>query len=157
MVEGTIQSGQIVQILGVPARSLSHWVSKGLVKPGHYQAVRSHSGGRAHIYTFVNLVEFGLICELRRLGFHIPVVRKLLERAYETGRADRWFGTLSTEHQWLVVDKTNEWTVVTGNILSLPENQTTLTVINLSLTKQRLKEQASPFFATNQATLGVAQ
>lgn len=65
-----LTSNQVVQFTGISARQLQWWDERGLVVP-----VRE---GRRRLYSFDDLAEVAVICDLRRRGFSLQRVRKVM-------------------------------------------------------------------------------
>src|ERR1700734_4216687 len=76
-------SNDVIALTGITARQLQWWDERGVVKP--------EREGRRRLYSMQNLTEVAVICELRRKGFSLQGVRKVmrfLERAVGKGLAD---------------------------------------------------------------------
>jgi DNA-binding transcriptional MerR regulator len=74
---------EVIALTGVTARQLQWWDERGVVKPGR-QAHR-------RLYTMQNVIEMAVICELRRKGFSLQGVRKVirfLRREFGKGLAE---------------------------------------------------------------------
>ncbi len=56
-----LTSNQVMQFTGISARQLQWWDERGLVSPARE--------GRRRLYSFDDLAEVAVICELRRRGF----------------------------------------------------------------------------------------
>ena len=63
-------SQQVVSMTGITPRQLQWWDERGVVKP-----VRE---GHRRLYSMSQLTEMAVICELRRKGFSLQGVRKVL-------------------------------------------------------------------------------
>ena len=55
---------------GITARQLQWWDERGVVKPARE--------GHRRLYSFQHLTEVAVICELRRKGFSLQAVRKVM-------------------------------------------------------------------------------
>ncbi len=65
-----LSSNQVMQFTGISARQLQWWDERGLVVPARE--------GRRRLYSFDDLAEVAVICELRRRGFSLQRVRKVM-------------------------------------------------------------------------------
>ncbi len=65
-----LRSNQVMQVTGISARQLQWWDERGLVVPARE--------GRRRLYSFDDLAEVAVICELRRRGFSLQRVRKVM-------------------------------------------------------------------------------
>src|ERR1700723_4576470 len=63
-------SNDVIALTGTPARQLQWWDERGVVKP--------EREGRRRLYSMQNLTEVAVICELRRKGFSLQGVRKVM-------------------------------------------------------------------------------
>ncbi|MCU1300077.1 MAG: transcriptional regulator, MerR family [Candidatus Sulfotelmatobacter sp.] len=61
---------EVIALTGVTARQLQWWDEKGVVKP--------EREGHRRLYTMQNVMEMAVICELRRKGFSLQGVRKVM-------------------------------------------------------------------------------
>jgi DNA-binding transcriptional MerR regulator len=76
-------SHDVIALTGITARQLQWWDERGVVKPERQ--------GHRRIYSMQNLTEIAVICELRRKGFSLQGVRKImrfLEREVGKGLAE---------------------------------------------------------------------
>src|ERR1700758_4000334 len=76
-------SQQVIHSTGITARQLQWWDERGVVKPERQ--------GHRRLYSIQNLSEIAVICELRRKGFSLQGVRKVmrfLQREFGKGLAD---------------------------------------------------------------------
>jgi DNA-binding transcriptional MerR regulator len=76
-------SQEVIALTGITARQLQWWDERGVVKPRRQ--------GHRRLYSLQNLAEVAVICELRRKGFSLQGVRKVmrfLEREVGKGLAD---------------------------------------------------------------------
>ena len=76
-------SNDVIALTGITARQLQWWDERGVVKP--------EREGRRRLYSMQNLTEVAVICELRRKGFSLQGVRKVmrfLDREFRKGLAD---------------------------------------------------------------------
>jgi DNA-binding transcriptional MerR regulator len=74
---------EVIALTGITARQLQWWDERGVVKPQR-QAHR-------RLYTMQNVIEMAVICELRRKGFSLQGVRKVirfLRREFGKGLAE---------------------------------------------------------------------
>jgi len=76
-------SHDVIALTGITARQLQWWDERGVVKPERV--------GHRRLYSMQNLTEIAVICELRRKGFSLQGVRKVmrfLEREFGKGLAE---------------------------------------------------------------------
>jgi DNA-binding transcriptional MerR regulator len=76
-------SQDVIALTGITARQLQWWDERGVVKPARE--------GHRRLYSMQNLTEISVICELRRKGFSLQGVRKVmrfLEREFGKGLAE---------------------------------------------------------------------
>ena len=69
-MQASFTSLEIVRLTGISARQLQWWDERGIVVP-------SRSGHR-RLYSFEDLTEVAVICELRRKGFSLQRVRQVI-------------------------------------------------------------------------------
>jgi DNA-binding transcriptional MerR regulator len=63
-------SHEVIALTGVTARQLQWWDERGVVKPERV--------GHRRLYSMQNVMEMAVICELRRKGFSLQGVRKVM-------------------------------------------------------------------------------
>jgi len=63
-------SNEVIALTGITARQLQWWDERGIVVPGRQ--------GHRRIYTWDELVTVAVICQLRRRGFPLQRVRKVI-------------------------------------------------------------------------------
>jgi DNA-binding transcriptional MerR regulator len=63
-------SQQVIQAIGITARQLQWWDERGVVKP--------EREGHRRLYSMNQLSEVAVICQLRRKGFSLQGVRKVM-------------------------------------------------------------------------------
>jgi DNA-binding transcriptional MerR regulator len=76
-------SQDVIALTGITARQLQWWDERGVVKPERQ--------GHRRLYSMQNLTEIAVICELRRKGFSLQGVRKVmrfLAREFGKGLAE---------------------------------------------------------------------
>ena len=76
-------SRDVIALVGVTARQLQWWDERGLVKPERV--------GHRRVYSMQNVMAMAVICELRRKGFSLQGVRKVmrfLQREFGKGLAE---------------------------------------------------------------------
>jgi DNA-binding transcriptional MerR regulator len=76
-------SHDVIALTGITARQLQWWDERGVVRPERQ--------GHRRLYSMQNLTEIAVICELRRKGFSLQGVRKVmrfLEREVAKGLAE---------------------------------------------------------------------
>ena len=69
-MQDSFSSQEVIALTGVTARQLQWWDERGVVKP--------EREGHRRLYSMKNLTEMAVICELRRKGFSLQGVRKVL-------------------------------------------------------------------------------
>jgi len=82
-MQDQFSSQDVIALTGVTARQLQWWDERGVVKPKRQ--------GHRRLYSMQNLSEITLICELRRKGFPLQGVRKVmrfLDREFGKGLAE---------------------------------------------------------------------
>lgn len=76
-------SRDVMAVTGITARQLQWWDERGVVKPARE--------GHRRLYSMKHLTEVAVICELRRKGFSLQGVRKVmrfLDREFGKGLAE---------------------------------------------------------------------
>ena len=76
-------SQEVIALTGVTARQLQWWDERGVVRPERQ--------GHRRLYSMQNVMEMAVICELRRKGFSLQGVRKVmrfLQREFGKGLAE---------------------------------------------------------------------
>jgi DNA-binding transcriptional MerR regulator len=76
-------SQEVIALTGVTARQLQWWDERGVVKPERQ--------GHRRLYSMQNILAMAVICELRRKGFSLQGVRKVmrfLDREFGKGLAE---------------------------------------------------------------------
>ncbi len=76
-------SHEVIALTGVTARQLQWWDERGVVKP--------ERSGHRRLYSMDNVMAMAVICELRRKGFSLQGVRKVmrfLQREFGKGMAE---------------------------------------------------------------------
>jgi DNA-binding transcriptional MerR regulator len=63
-------SREVIALTGISARQLQWWDERGVVQP--------EREGRRRLYSIQHLTEVAVICELRRKGFSLQGVRKVM-------------------------------------------------------------------------------
>jgi DNA-binding transcriptional MerR regulator len=79
----SFSSQEVVALTGITPRQLQWWDERGVVKPMRV--------GHRRLYSMQNLSEMAVICELRRKGFSLQGVRKVmrfLQREFGKGLAE---------------------------------------------------------------------
>ena len=69
-MEASFTSNQVIALTGITARQLQWWDERGIVAPAKQ--------GHRRLYTFDDVAEMAVICELRRRGFSLQRVRKVM-------------------------------------------------------------------------------
>ena len=71
MDQPTYSSNQVIQLTGITARQLQWWDERGLVVP--------RKEGHRRLYSLDDAAEIAIICDLRRRGFSLQRVRKVVK------------------------------------------------------------------------------
>src|SRR5580693_2769276 len=69
-MQGRFTSQQVIALTGITPRQLQWWDERGVVKP--------EREGHRRMYSMNHLTEVAVICELRRKGFSLQGVRKVM-------------------------------------------------------------------------------
>src|SRR5215467_8700387 len=69
-MQDSFTSQDVIRLTGITARQLQWWDEKGIVVPTRE--------GRRRIYSFADVTEVAVICELRSKGFSLQRVRKVV-------------------------------------------------------------------------------
>ena len=69
-MQNTFTSQEVIQLTGITARQLQWWDERGIVVPARQ--------GHRRIYSFEDLMEVAVICELRSKGFSLQRMRKVI-------------------------------------------------------------------------------
>ena len=69
-VDQRFTSNHVVALTGITPRQLQWWDERGIVRPARE--------GRVRVYSLDDLAEVAVICELRRRGFSLQRVRKIM-------------------------------------------------------------------------------
>jgi DNA-binding transcriptional MerR regulator len=82
-MQDRFSSQEVIALTGVTARQLQWWDERGVVKP--------EREGHRRLYSMQNVMAMAVICELRRKGFSLRGVRKVmrfLDREFGKGLAE---------------------------------------------------------------------
>jgi DNA-binding transcriptional MerR regulator len=69
-MQGSFTSQDVIRLTGITGRQLQWWDERGIVVPARQ--------GHRRVYSFEDLTEVAVICELRRKGFSLQRVRKVV-------------------------------------------------------------------------------
>src|SRR5215470_1865196 len=69
-MQDSFTSNEVVRLTGITARQLQWWDERGIVVPARQ--------GHRRLYSFEDLTEVAVICELRRKGFSLQRMRKVV-------------------------------------------------------------------------------
>ena len=69
-MQDSFTSREVIALTGITARQLQWWDERGVVKPARE--------GHRRLYSLNHLTEVAVICELRRKGFSLQGVRKVM-------------------------------------------------------------------------------
>jgi DNA-binding transcriptional MerR regulator len=98
-VEERFTSREVIRLTGITARQLQWWDERGIVSPSRE--------GHRRLYSMEDLAEIAVICELRRKGFSLQRVRKVvrfLQREFSKRLAETVTG--ASEYHLLTDGKT---------------------------------------------------
>jgi DNA-binding transcriptional MerR regulator len=98
-VEERFTSREVIRLTGITARQLQWWDERGIVSPARE--------GHRRLYSMEDLAEVAVICELRRKGFSLQRVRKVmrfLQREFSKRLAETVTG--ASEYHLLTDGKT---------------------------------------------------
>ena len=87
-MQESFTSREIIRLTGITARQLQWWDERGLVVPAR--------DGHRRVYTFEDLTEVAVICELRRKGFSLQRMRQVvrfLQKEFSKRLAETVSGT----------------------------------------------------------------
>jgi len=87
-MQESFTSRDVIRLTGITARQLQWWDERGLVVPGRE--------GHRRIYSFEDLTEVAVICELRRKGFSLQGMRQVvrfLQKEFSKRLAETVSGT----------------------------------------------------------------
>ena len=87
-MQESFTSLDVIRLTGITARQLQWWDERGLVVPARE--------GHRRIYTFEDLTEVAVICELRRKGFSLQRMRQVvrfLQKEFSKRLAETVSGT----------------------------------------------------------------
>jgi DNA-binding transcriptional MerR regulator len=82
-MQESFPSREVIALTGISARQLQWWDERGVVKPQRQ--------GHRRLYSMQNVNEIAVICELKRKGFSLQAVRKVmrfLQREFSKGLAE---------------------------------------------------------------------
>jgi DNA-binding transcriptional MerR regulator len=82
-MQDSFSSRDVIAMTGVTARQLQWWDERGVIKP--------EREGHRRLYSMQNVMAMAVICELRRKGFSLQGVRKVmrfLQREFGKGLAE---------------------------------------------------------------------
>ncbi len=82
-MQQSFPSHEVIKLTGITARQLQWWDERGVVKPQRQ--------GHRRLYSKQNLTEIAVICQLRKKGFSLQGVRKVmrfLQREFGKGLAE---------------------------------------------------------------------
>lgn len=69
-MQESFTSQDVIRLTGITARQLQWWDERGIVVPARQ--------GHRRVYSFEDLTEVAVICELRRKGFSLQRMRKVI-------------------------------------------------------------------------------
>jgi DNA-binding transcriptional MerR regulator len=98
-MQGPFTTREVIQFTGITPRQLQWWDERGIVVPARQ--------GHRRLYSMEDLAEVAVICELRRRGFSLQRVRKVmrfLQREFSKRLAETVSG--ASEYHLLTDGKT---------------------------------------------------
>jgi DNA-binding transcriptional MerR regulator len=107
-MEDQFTSNQVIALTGITPRQLQWWDEQGLVVPARV--------GRNRLYTMADLAEVAVLCQLRRKGFSLQRVRKIMrflqrelgKRLVETVTGDSEYHLLTDGKRIFLENSTHE-------------------------------------------------
>jgi len=69
-MQDSFSSQEVIALTGVTARQLQWWDERGVIRPERV--------GRRRLYSMQNVMAMAVICQLRRKGFSLQGVRKVM-------------------------------------------------------------------------------
>ena len=81
-------SSDITRDLKISLRKIINWVERGLVVP----VVDASGAGSRRQYSYINLLEFGLVEHLFDIGLSIHLIKRILNDLRRDGHLDAWAG-----------------------------------------------------------------
>ncbi len=132
-MDQSFTSQQVVELTGITPRQLQWWDERGIVKPARE--------GHRRLYSFDDLAEIAVVCELRRRGFSLQRMRKVIrflqkelgKRLVETVTAGSEFHLLTDGKNIFLEDSAE------GVIDVLKNSRQPLLAVCLSDTVQRVR------------------
>lgn len=132
-MQSSFTSHEVVQLTGITPRQLQWWDERGIVRP-----VRE---GHRRLYSFDDIAEIAVLCELRRRGFSLQRMRKVIrflqkelgKRLVETVTANSEFHLL-TDGKNIFLENSAQ-----GVIDVLKNSRQPLLAVCLSDTVQRIR------------------
>lgn len=135
-------SAQVVQITGITPRQLQWWDERKIVVPAR--------AGRNRSYTYEDLAELAVMSELRRKGFSLQQLRKVI-RFLEKEFGGRLYERASSGEQYHLLADTRRFFLGTSpaQIVELLESSSEpLRAISLSDAVTRIQGQIDAIMAT---------
>jgi DNA-binding transcriptional MerR regulator len=114
-MQDSFTSGDVIKLTGITPRQLQWWDERGLVVPARE--------GHRRLYSMEDLAEVAVICELRRRGFSLQRVRKVirfLQREFSKRLAETVSG--SSEYHLLTDGRTLYLETSAQQILDILKN-----------------------------------
>jgi DNA-binding transcriptional MerR regulator len=133
-MEQTFTSRSVAELTGITARQLQWWDERGIVSPARQ--------GHRRLYSMEELAEIGVICELRRRGFSLQQVRKVM-RFLQGEFNKRLAETVSGSSEYhLLVDGTNLYLETSARqiVNILKHSQQPILAVCLSDTVRRVQD-----------------
>jgi DNA-binding transcriptional MerR regulator len=133
-MEHRFTSRRVAELTGITPRQLQWWDERDLVTPSR--------DGRRRLYSMEELAEIGIICELRRRGFSLQQVRKVM-RFLQGEFGKRLAETVcGTSEYHLLVDGSNLYLETSARqiVNILKNSQQPMLTICLSDTVRRVRD-----------------
>jgi DNA-binding transcriptional MerR regulator len=133
-MELTFTSRSVAELTGITPRQLQWWDERGIVTPARQ--------GHRRLYSMEELAEIGVICELRRRGFSLQQVRKVM-RFLQGEFNKRLAETVSgTSEYHLLVDGSNLYLETSARqiVNILKHSQQPILAVCLSDTVRRVQD-----------------
>ncbi len=81
----TYTVAELMQITGMTRQQVSYWAKLGIVVPGISQQAESAGPGYKSLYGVTDVIEGLIVSELRRSGFSLQSIRKVVDRLKAEG------------------------------------------------------------------------
>src|SRR5207237_2704841 len=76
----TYTVAELMRISGMTRQQVSYWAKLGIVVPGISQQAETTGQGYKSLYGVTDVIEGLIVSELRRSGFSLQAIRKVVDR-----------------------------------------------------------------------------